>query len=149
MSCFGASRFLIVIAALATLTACEGYPRDPEGTTQQIKQQQVMRTGLVVADADRGTEEQMAEKIASSVNAQPEYHAGSAEVLMRQLEHKDLDVVIGLFAKDTPWKSRTALSKPYQAKNPKGDKPVLRAAVPLGENRWLMTVEQALGGGEQ
>ncbi len=149
MSHRGASRFLIVIAALLGLSACNGYPRDPEGTTQEVMNRQVMRTGLVVADADRGTEEQMAGKIASSVNAQPEYHAGSAEVLMRSMKHGDLDIVIGLFAKDTPWGSEAALSKPYQADKPKSDEPVLRAAVPLGENRWLMTVEQALAGGEQ
>ena len=89
----------------------------------------------------------LAEKIAEAAGAEAEMESGSAEVLLHRLEEGELDLVVGKFAKASPWKGRVALTQaPKPEWEPAKHEPVLRAAVRNGENRWLMFVSKTIGG---
>ncbi len=124
-----------------SVAGCNAYPMDPEGTTQHIEETGSMRTGIVASpDMDEGAARDFAGRLARHLSAKPDYATGSAAILLRRLEEGELDIVVGDFAADSPWKEKAALTAPIVARNPPKDEPVLRGAVRKGENRWLMFI---------
>ncbi|MEX0921727.1 MAG: hypothetical protein WD489_06070 [Rhodovibrionaceae bacterium] len=140
----------VLLAVLICLAACDGFPADPEATTERVTHSGTLRSGIVAAP---GSEESLArgfvEKLAAAAGAEAKVKRGSAELLLKDLEQGGLDVVIGAFAKESPWRKRVALSPPLKAQEPPGDLPVLRAAVRSGENRWLLFVARHLAQGRE
>ncbi|ODA66130.1 hypothetical protein A7A08_02983 [Methyloligella halotolerans] len=134
---------LVIIAIGLTLSGCDDFPKDPAETTVQIRDSGEMRTGLIAGrDQNNAGEKALAESIAKSVDAAPSFEEGPAEILVPKLEKGELDIVIGSFAKATPWKKHAALSKPVGGAAEDSEKPQLRALVRKGENRWLMQVQR-------
>ncbi|MCO6187850.1 hypothetical protein [Rhizobium sp. L1K21] len=129
---------LLASGCLLLLAGCDDFPADPEGTMKQVQTSGVMRTGIVSGPGVEAEERRLAARAADAAGARPQFEEGSSEVLLRRLEKGELDVVFGQFAKASPMKEKAAFTASPEAKSPPSDEPVMRAAVALGENRWLM-----------
>ncbi len=136
---------LAVLATLA-LSGCEDFPKDIAGTMDDITATGVLQAGIVTDGSAEADERSLAERIAQAAGAEAEMETGSAEVLLHKLEEGELDLVVGKFAKASPWKGRVALTKaPRPEWEPAKHEPVLRAAIRNGENRWLIFVSKTIG----
>ena len=134
---------LAIIALGLTLAGCDDFPKDPVETTAHVRETGEMRAGLIAgADQDHAREKALAEAIAKAAEAETVFHEGTAEILVPRLETGELDVVIGSFAKSTPWKKHAAITKPVTKADEESESPQLRALVRKGENRWLMLVQK-------
>ena len=142
------AKLVISVVLALSVAGCDAYPKDPAGTTEHIRQTGTLRTGLVAtAEQDYADARAFAGRLAGRLGAKPEFEIGAAAELMRRLDDGDLDLVVGRFAKKTPWKERAAFSAPVGERQPSGkDDPVLRGAVRTGENRWLMFIAHAMEG---
>jgi hypothetical protein len=136
----------IVALVLAVLAGGCDFPHDPEGTTERVLERGKVRVGLV-GDASSAATRALVDSIGSATSARAEIVDGVAEVLLPRVEAGDLDVVVGRFAANSPWRGRVAFTQAGTRENTDSDEPVVRAAVRNGENRWLMTVERAIRGG--
>ena len=136
-----------LLAALALTTAC-GLPRDADGALDHI-QNGTMRVGVAdnppwvaVADTEvAGIEPTLVAELAGQLGAHIKTVHGSETRLLESLHRRELDIVIGGFTDDSPWKREVALTTPYH-EDRQGRKHVL--ALPPGENRWLVRVERYL-----
>ena len=134
-----------LVGLLVSFLAVSGcnYPMDAEGTTRTVVETGILRSGLV-AGSDQGAGARHAiEALARDIEAQPSVTKGTAENLMRMLEHGELDIVVGDFAGNSPWSKRVILTSSPMAGDPRKDMPVLRGALRQGENRWYMFVERS------
>ena len=135
----------LTLLVTMALGGCDDFPNDIAGTMDEVMDTGVLHAGLVAGPAE-ADEQALAEKVAGAAGANPEIQSGSAEVLLHQLEDGELDLVVGEFAKASPWKKRVAFTRtPEQDAQPPKHQPVLRAAVRNGENRWLMFVSKTIG----
>ncbi len=136
-------RIFACLLGTAVLAGCDDFPRDIAGTMDGVQASGTMRAGIVAGGSD-AEERALANRIASSLSVQPEFITGSTEELVRRLNDGEIDIVVGEFAKATPWVGRAAMTAPARAINPPKDHPVLRALVRSGENRWLIFVSRTL-----
>jgi polar amino acid transport system substrate-binding protein len=88
-----------------------------------------------------GVEPTLVGELARQMNARVQTVYGSETRLLEGLHRRELDVVIGGFTADSPWKRDVAFTKPYH-EDKDGRKHVF--ALAPGENGWLMRVEQFL-----
>lgn len=141
-------RLAVAVTSFGLLLAagCEPFPRDPEGTTEKVMAARVIRIGVIPGN-EGGVDRAVVMRMAAAVGARLEFVSGGEETLLPHLEEGGLDLVIGRFAKRSPWKDRVAFTDPVRRKDPPRDEPVLRLAVRKGENRWLMFVGRHIGRG--
>ncbi|MET0240970.1 MAG: hypothetical protein ABW184_13855 [Sphingobium sp.] len=100
-----------------------------------------MRVGLVTGAAELVAP--LLKQLEQDVGAKPQLSSGAAEPLLALLDAGKLDLVLGPFAKDSPWQTGVAFGPPLRAM-PSGDHILeLKAAMRNGENRWIMAVEHA------
>ncbi|WP_431469224.1 hypothetical protein [Sphingosinithalassobacter sp. LHW66-3] len=138
--------------ALALLTApalagCQDYPKDIADTYRQVEARGELRAGIVSAPADTmAREHALAARLAEEEGVALHTVEDSSALLVRALEQGEIDVVIGRFARETPWSGRVGISGAAGGGKPEKTAPVLRALVRAGENRWLMRVDRHLGG---
>lgn len=143
------SRLLSSFALLASLAACGDYPRDPDGTLERVRGG-TMRVGVihdppfVIAggDAPRGREADLARSYARTLGARIAWRHAGAGTLMRQLEERRLDAVIGGHVADSPWAAHVSLSRPYRIRDEGGRLVRRRVALPPGENAWQVAFER-------
>ncbi len=140
-----ASSFMALSSMALALTACQGIPRDPDGTSDRIRQARQIRVGLVPAPQGLGKAEgaRLLARLGDEMRARPRVTAGATEPLLRALDRGELDLVLSPFAPKTPWSQMVALGPPIAARGQEDDRIELRAAMRNGENRWIMTVEKA------
>ncbi|MDX3901029.1 MAG: hypothetical protein QHC40_11065 [Sphingobium sp.] len=131
--------------ALLLLGGCHALPRDPDGTSTQIMRSGILRVGLIddPHPFDRGQTAALIARLAQETGAKPQTARGAAEPLLADLDAGRLDLVIGPFAADSPWKTMVALAPPLAASGTDDAPLQWQAAARNGENRWIMTVEQA------
>ncbi len=141
---FKTAGMMVAALLLPFLAGCDGFPRDIAGTSEEIKTTGILRAGIVAGDSDEAKERAWVEKIAETVGADADIKAGSAATLLHELEEGRIDLVMGQFAKASPWKTMVAFTDSPEADAPRSHVPVLRAAVRNGENRWLMLVSETL-----
>jgi polar amino acid transport system substrate-binding protein len=137
--------FLITVALAAI--GC-GIPRDADDSLSRI-QNGSMRVGVssnppwvaVSGDTIAGYEGTMLAELARQLQSRIETRVGAESVLLEALHDRKLDVVVGGLTADSRWKKDVALTRPYH-KDKEGKEHVL--ALPPGENRWLVRVEEYL-----
>lgn len=133
-----------MLGSMLILGACAELPWDPAGTLDRVQQSGVLRAGMI-SDAGATTARKEAEFIglvAQVTGSTPQISSGSAEKLLPRLERGELDLVIGQFPADTPWKTRVTLmpsGKDANASEPEMD---YAAAVRNGENAWIELISR-------
>lgn len=146
----------MVIAALVSivLAGCGlQVPRDPEGTLERV-------TGgtLRVAVADNppftdvhdsssptGSEIDLVKNFADSIGAKVEYTTGGEESLVTAMEKGEVDLLVGGLTDKSPWFEKVALTGPYTTvDHADGTESAIVMAVPLGENAFLVSLEDFL-----
>lgn len=128
------------LAALLLLAGCGDYPKDIEGTADRIAAAHSFRVGLVGDRTPEAAARFIAE-VAARTGARPQLIAGSAEPLLARLEAGQLDLVIGEFAKDSPWITDVAILEPLAQRKVGGRDMLLAPVARNGENRWIMLLE--------
>ena len=112
-----------IVALLAAVTAMAGcdFPRDAKDTLERIRADGVLRVGITerppwvtgrVPDP-AGIEPRVISAFAATLDARIEWVAGSESTLARALESRRIDVMIGGYTRDTPWKKHLAATQPY------------------------------------
>lgn len=135
----------MIIAMPLLLCACADYPRDLEGTSEAIHARKTVRVGIVAGPiADAARRQAFIEKLTRITGARPLYVTGTAEPLLLDLDSGKLDLVIGEFAKKTPWIDEVAIIEPIARRMAGKDEIDLVAIARNGENRWVMTLEKAV-----
>ncbi len=87
-----------------------------------------------------GVEPNLLSEFAGQRDAKIAWTADAESDLLRALEHRQLDIVIGGLTNSTPWSKHVALTQPYLTLD--GEEHVM--AVPQGENRWLLELDRFL-----
>lgn len=138
------SPYIAAIAALA-LAACADYPRDAEGTLDDVRSSGTIRLGLApTAAADRPELRRFLGKLGQATGAQMQSIEGSEEELLAKLENGEIDLVAGRFAEDSPWVAHAALIEPLSSR-PAGKRKIgLALAARSGENAWIGLLERTV-----
>lgn len=135
----------LLLAMPFLLSACADYPRDLEGTSEAIKSRKTMRIGIVAGStSDAAPRRAFIAELTRRTGARPFHVTGSAEALLLDLKSGKLDLVIGEFAKDTPWIDEVAVIEPIARRMVGKDELDLVPIARNGENRWVMTLETAV-----
>ncbi len=152
---FGAALVLVL-----ALTGCAGhYPADPHGTLERVTGS-VLRVGVshhepfasVKGPVPSGREVQLVQQYATTLDAEVAWTADGEEELVDQLEHGQLDMMIGGLTDRTPWKKKVGLTRPYtQTTDEFGRTEKHVMAVRQGENAFLLDLDEFLHseGGQQ
>lgn len=145
----GRFRLGSLLCLILIVVGCREYPKDPEGTWERIR-----REGARVGLAEDGSHVQingrpsqgpvegsvvvLLERMLADLGVEEaKRQIGSSDELMEKLERFELDIVVGGYTENSPWRNRVAFSRPWYVDSSDGDHHVL--ALPPGENRWLMT----------
>ncbi|WP_255396364.1 transporter substrate-binding domain-containing protein [Kocuria sp. CNJ-770] len=148
-----------VVLVLVATGCAASYPADPHKTLERVTGS-VLRVGIshnepfvsVEHPAPSGREVALVEDYASTLDAEVEWTADGEEELVDQLEHGDLDMVIGGLTDKTPWKQKVGLTRPYtQTVDEFGQTEKHVMAVRKGENAFLLDLDEFLQtrGGQQ
>jgi polar amino acid transport system substrate-binding protein len=150
----GASFFLLCVALILLLpTGCSGFPADPNGTLDRVRGG-LLRVGashnepwveIVEGAEPSGIEPDLVRRFASNLQARIEWRFGGEEALMADLEHGQLDLVIGGLTAESPWSEKAAITKPYaEVRNEYGETEKHVMAAQYGENAFLLELEKFL-----
>lgn len=114
-----AVRRLAIGLIILVLTAACNIPRDPEGTLERVTGG-TLRVGITEADPwviiegePTGVEVTLVQGFAKTLNADIEWVEGTEAELVGALERRELDLVIGGFASNTPWGQKVAVTAHY------------------------------------
>ena len=136
-------RFALVLAFFAA-SSCGDFPRDSDGTLERVRAERVFRVGLV-APLDAGNLDPRAkallQRVGQAAGASPAVETGDTEPLLDRLEEGELDVVIGRFEKNSPWKTLVSFGPPLRVEKHKKTIFHLTAAARNGENAWIGLLE--------
>jgi hypothetical protein len=134
----------LLLAALA-VASCGDIPRDQQGTLKRIREEGVMRVGLVTGSesaVEAPRLRTLVQRSAAAAGGRPLVLEDAAEPLLLRLEEGDLDLVVGAFDRSTPWSRRVHLLPPI-ARETRGKAEVeTTAAARNGENGWIMLLER-------
>lgn len=125
-------------------------PTDPEGTLDRVSGD-VLRAGAsvhgdLVENDDgsvSGSEAELVEEFAESVDAEVEWSIGGEEQLVGKLKTGDLDLVIGGITDESPWAEEVGMTRGYTGIDGAADESLV-FLVPPGENRFLSELERFL-----
>lgn len=129
VSFFGSFLLLIFL-----ISACN-FPKDPNNTFQKA-QKSTLKIGVVLKSNDSNVqyEQQLVKEFGAQYNLQPSFTVGSETELIKQLENYQLDIVLGGFEKESIWKKKVGMTKPYDSKHV--------FFIPKGENYLLFKLEE-------
>jgi polar amino acid transport system substrate-binding protein len=150
-----------MLLAVCLAAGC-GLPRDPEGTTDRVRNG-VLRVGVmhdpphVEIGGDppefSGVEVEFVQQFAAELDAKVEWQIAGESELMKALQNYELDLVVGGLTESSAWHKHVGFTRPYR-KEPASSrsrsdslwKKEIRhvVAVPPGENAWLLTLERFL-----
>ena len=125
--------------ALIVTSGCADFPRDPENTLERVRAESSFRVGIVAPGADAPELDQQAlllGRVAEATGAEPRIVTGPSDRLVARLEEGEIDLVIGEFANDSPWRSRVTMLPPLEARDER-DRTQLTVAARNGENAWI------------
>lgn len=141
-----------VVLVLVTTGCAAHYPADPHGTLERVTGS-VLRVGIshnepfvsVAGPAPSGREVELVEDYATTLDAEVEWTADGEEELVDQLEHGQLDMMIGGLTAKTPWQQKVGLTRPYtEATDEFGQRQKHVMAVRMGENAFLLDLDEFL-----
>jgi hypothetical protein len=133
------TRYLLLMPLL--LAACEGLPKDVEGTSAGVDARGYMRVGLVSDEGIEGEVEKTRELLARLGPARVE--RAPTEPLLSRLEAGELDLVLVTVDDKSPWKTRVTFGPRLASEDIGGRPHSLRPAMMNGENAWIGRVYRA------
>jgi len=106
--------------AVVLLGAACGLPRDPEGTSDRVRDG-VVRVGVIenppwaslAEGVPRGVEVALARRFAAGYRAEVRWIEGTEAELVESLVAREIDLVIGGLESTTPYVSEVGLTRPY------------------------------------
>lgn len=139
---FRATAFSLIIVVLC---GCAEPPRDPEGTTEGVRQSGTILLGEVEGARRSSEGEAVLTDVAALLDARISREPGPSEELLEKLEKGELDLVYGHFAMKSPWSKNVHFGSPLGERETVGkDERVPRFAFRHGENGWIMRVEREI-----
>jgi hypothetical protein len=125
------------------LTACDGIPRDPARTREQVRESGAIRLGWVTGAPEEPEARRVLSEVERAAGARSQLRRGDSETLLGELEEGKIDLVYGAFAMDSPWAKKVHLGKAlgWRAEPPM-HVTAPRFAYRNGENGWIMQVER-------
>lgn len=110
----------IYAMGLLLLAGCSNYPRDPENTLQQVRNDTLL-VGIthnppytsLDEDQPTGVEVALVKEIAQDLSATIKWIPRNETTLMEALKNQQLHLVVGGVSKDSPWKKEAGFTKPY------------------------------------
>ena len=124
------------------LAGCGDYPRDTAGTLDRVRGDS-LRIGRASVSGHPAAD-RLVRELGRRTGGNPAIMVGEVEALLMQLEHGELDLVVGAFDKKTPWTKRVTFSKPL-ASAARGDgTEEIKAASRNGEHAWAMEIDRAV-----
>jgi hypothetical protein len=145
---------MTMLVALALLTGCRDYPRDPEETLDRIRAEKIVRIGVIEnppwterlpGGKGGGTEGMLAARFAAAIGARPRWIFLPEAHAAKQLRRYDLDIAIGGLTTDNPRKTDMSFTRPYRIVTAEdGTKIEHVMAVAPGENALLAALETFL-----
>jgi hypothetical protein len=129
--------------ALLGAASCSALPTDPDGTLERVRAEHLFRVGIVGAGPGALAAQQRAflARVSQSAGARPTLRSGPFEPLLLDLEAGKLDLVVGIIAPDTPWRSEVAILQPL-GETAGGNHLLLAPIARNGENAWIMLLER-------
>lgn len=142
----GPRSVITVLGLMAALSACHSLPKDPEGTSARLRSGAPVRAAQVAGVAAPEPARAIVERAARDLGTGVDWQTGEGEPLLHALEQGKLDVVVGSFAKKSPWMPKVALSDSIGGAEPADtSEPALRLARANGENEWIVRLDRAIG----
>jgi ABC-type amino acid transport substrate-binding protein len=151
-------RSFALLAVVFLLAGCGvSMPTDPHGTLRNISggtlrvgvtesvAQDVEWVRLPAGSEPTGIEPELIRGFAAGNEATIEWVQGSEHELVEELKHGELDMVVGGFAKDTPWAKHAGMTRPYVETEDERGKTVKHVVlVRMGENALLLALDKYL-----
>jgi hypothetical protein len=137
-------RCALLLLVLAT-AACGEFPRDPQGTLDQVRSTRVFLVGVVAPLGEGPADpkvETLLKGVAAASGARPRLESGDMESLLDRLEEGQLDLVVGRFEAKSPWATLVSFSPPLAKEKQGRTEFYLAAAMRNGENAWIGLVER-------
>jgi len=116
------SMWIVAVIVFSLLGACDGsFPRDPEGTSERVRRNRVIRVGITEhapwsvregAEA-RGPEVELVRRFARSLDVRVDFRFGQQEALLAALEEFELDLVAGGLRDETRFFEQVGLTRPW------------------------------------
>lgn len=147
---------VLAAAAILAVTGCgASIPTDPEGTLDRVTNGE-LRVGAsengtwVLTDEGSepgGIEPELVREFAETMDAAIEWVPGAEHELVEDLEHGELDLIVGGLANDTPWSKQAGLTRPYVETTDERGKTIKHVMlVRQGENAFLVRLDRFLLG---
>lgn len=138
-------RWLACVLFGLAAVSCSELPRDPQRTEVLVRESGNIRLGWVHGSAGDAAVTEALTALSEATLAKVSRVPGDSETLLRDLADGKIDLVYGTFPMNSPWAREVHLGPAIGWRAaPPAHEPVPRFAVRNGENRWIMTVEQAV-----
>jgi hypothetical protein len=134
----------VVLATLcAVMAACHALPLDPDGTSEQIVRKGYFTVASIDPEARTVPQTvQLLRTIEQMTGAKASWRDGHGEPVLRHIKDGQIDLAIGHFDAEDPWRGEVAFGPPLATSKTK-PRTMLNAVMRNGENRWIVAVERA------
>lgn len=115
-------KLFIILLPLLLAVSCDQYPRDPEGSLEQIEQSAMLHVGVMLnppwvtgnaSTSPAGVEAQLIEQFAQELGVDVVWHWGGEEKLFEGLKTYELNILIGGITTENPWQQHSGFTVPY------------------------------------
>lgn len=142
---FAGTATVKLITLCSLLLASCNMPRDPQRTTELVKETSTIRLGWIEgAEAGPHVTEAL-EKLSQATGARLKITRADSETIFEDLAGGRLDLAYGNLAKDNPWNTEVYFGRAidWRARPPAPER-ASRFVMRNGENGWIMLVEEAV-----
>ena len=126
----------------ALLVGCGSYPRDVDGTLEDIENSGDLHIGFAaIHHGDESEARDLVARLERATGARAKIDRGSTELQLARLQQGAVDLVIGDIDPKSPWMTEVTIVDPVTPRWA-GDRVLgLSPVVANGENRWVGVVE--------
>lgn len=152
------ARTALFTVAMLPLAACSGgFPADPDGTLERIREEGLLRVGAAphppqveittLGAEPTGTEVDLVEAYGDHLGVDVEWVVGTESTLFEALQDGEVDLVVGGLQHNSLFVSEAGFTRPYVEEKAGDGETVKRVvATPMGENALLSDLERFLDG---
>lgn len=145
-------RKIFILVLLSLVSSCDSFPTDTYGTYEEIENG-IFLVGYTenppwiysTPEGPAGIEADIVKSFAASLDAEIKWIHKNEASLFRELEKHNLHLIVAGINSKSPWNSHVGITSSYIEHE--GQKYVI--AVPPGEHRFLLNLQQFLAQYEQ